>query len=592
MIGVRSLRSIYSESILYCGNKVGNLSKILSCLPDENCVLSGFCVTFDMHQDISKQMQDYDSEIRRFYRKLIEGNNSATVIVRSSADREDSSEALFPGMFKSFTSISTISELISSIRECVYSAMTPVVKEYSELRGVEYQFDYFTVLIQIELKSEYAGIAFTRFPQSYYNDTMIIQMTHGDNHNLTKGIGNSNTYSLFCSHTQIIYRCLDSMFIVEKELEQSVFEILFRLIQRIKDIFQDYLDVEWGYAGGKIYIFQVRTIKADIFPSSKDRLVTAFTKDSDQGLKFQSMTFFVENKLFQNEVLLFKKETPYDVIQTSILDRMEKVPLTVRFSCRHDIGLPRVFASTPEEAVLKIKELKKDDWSVIAYRCLDVKESFELYLDQEKTVLEYVPGIWESDSHLMSDVAVVTKSHLYFWLVKDDRLAKYEDSLHEWREQVRPTNLTDAHERFTDFLPIIQKLRVLFKKDFPINFHFVTDGEKSFFLNCRLSEKINWTFHDDKNFFIVRNVSDLAKWNRQSPILFSPNLSRGEEANIMAFIPFLKNVGVPIFVEFGLLSHPAIMLREFGISVFPLFNRHSLHVISNNCILSGGKNEF
>ena len=588
MTGVRSLASLHSEPNFHFGNKAVNLSQILSSTPEAGCVLPGFCVTFDMHKDLVAQMQDFDPEIRQCYHELLKSNDCKTVVVRSSADREDGREALFPGVLKSFTSVSTISELRSAIQECTHSAWTSAVKRYADARGVDSRFDFFTVLVQVELQSEYAGVAFTRLPLScYYSDTMITQLTHGSNHNLVKGLGRSNTYSLICSQAQITYRCLDQAFFVDRSLERQILEMLFQLMLRLKAFFQDQLDVEWGYAHGKLYIYQARFFKTAELPRAKSRSLAAFAENQEQGLKYQAMSFFVRHNMFQREVFFFPKKTPVSEIRSSLLDRAENAPVTVRFSCGHDIGLPRVFADAPDEAAAKIEALKERDWSVIAYRSLDVKESYELYLDREKAVLEYVPGMWESDSRLVADVAVLTDRSLCFWLAKDDRIAKYEDCTGVWRQCVQPTTRTKAYNRFRNFLPFIRELRALFKNDLPLNFHFVSDGEHIYFLNCRLSKEINWTIRNDKELYIVRKVSDCAGWDGRSAILFRPNLRRGEEASISSFIPFLKKTGCPIYVEFGILSHPAIMLREFGISVLPRFNSHSFYKVSNhlfNCL--------
>ena len=584
MIGVRSLASIYSESSLCFGNKAINLSKIISCMPDVDCILPGFCVTFDLHMDISDQLEIFKPDISKRYQNLLKSTGYSNVVVRSSADYEDSRIALFPGVFKSFTGVANISSLLSSIKECVRYASTSTVKQYSSLHNNDIPIVYFTVIVQVELKSEYAGIAFSMLPLTYYNDTMVVQLTCGDNHNLVKGIGQSNTYSLFGNQSKIVYRLLDQMISVDQPIECNILETLFQLMLRLKVIFQDQLDVEWGYAEGKLYIYQARFLKTVEKPYSSDKTVSVFKKNAKQGLKYQAMSFFVENKLFHNEVFFFTKGTSVSEIRQTLLTKVENTPVTVRFSCRQDIGLPRVFADSPVDAVNKIAKLKQDDWSVIVYRSLNVEGSFELYLDKEKTILEYVPGIWESDSHLMTDVALMTENNSYFWLINDDRVAKFEDSAGESRRSIHPTSITEAVYRFKAFLPTIKKLRLLFENDFPINFHFITDGRQIDFLNCRLSKKFDWRICADSIFFPIKKLSDCASWDGHSAILFSPELARGEEVNIAAFIPFLTNVDVPIFVDFGILSHPAIMLREFGITVLPRFNNHSCHIVSNTML--------
>ena len=584
MIGVRLLTSILSESDASLGNKVINLAKIISCFPDSDYVLPGFCVTFDAHNNLQNQMQLFASDICKHYYNLIKnGDNNTTVIVRSSADQEDGSDALYPGVLKSFSGISNISMLQSAILECVSFIESSTTKKYADIHGIDNQVDFFTVLIQIELQPEYSGVAFTRLPFVQSNsNTMITQMAIESNHDLVQGLGKFNTYTMTLNQETINHnQCLERAFYVDQAIEQQILEMLGRLMIRLKDVFHNDLDIEWGYAGGKLYIYQARMLKANIPLNTYSRCISAFRDNAEQGLKYQAMSFFVEYNLFQEEALFFPKDRPLADIRLDLLRKMPHSPLTVRFSCGNDIGLPRFFTKTPEEAIDKIEALKQDDWSIIVYPSINVKESYELYMDHEKTVLEYVPGMWESDSHLLADTTVLIGNSLKLWSSRERRVAKYENSKGVWTEYVRPTDKNAAIKRFQEMLPTINALRTVFRNDFPLNFHFVSDGERISFLNCRLSKEINCSLHNGNDFFEIRNISDCEDWNGQPAILFCPNLRRGEESIVLEFVPFLKNAGVPIYVKFGILSHPAILLREFGIAVQPYFHNHRFYNIPN-----------
>ena len=40
------------------------------------------------------------------------------------------------------------------------------------------------------------------------------------------------------------------------------------------------------------------------------------------------------------------------------------------------------------------------------------------------------------------------------------------------------------------------------------------------------------------------------------------------------YIPALKRMGAKVYVQFGILSHPAILLREMGIEICPEYTLH------------------
>ena len=228
------------------------------------------------------------------------------------------------------------------------------------------------------------------------------------------------------------------------------------------------------------------------------------------------------------------------------------------------------------------KKVKKKEWSTIVYNSLEVRSSFELYIDKEKILLEHVPGIWESDSKLMADILLLKKSDAYCWLVDHVRTAKYEDFKGVKTKEIEPINLEKVKIKLERLLPILLKVRKLLDKDLPLNIHFISDGNNFYFLNCRLTDEIHWEYNNDKLGYKVQSVSDLEKWDGKTAILFTPQIKRGDEMSLLAFIPFLKKAKVPIFAEFGILSHPAILLREFGIQVLPKLSEHHFYKIKTN----------
>lgn len=594
ILGVRSLDAISDIHNSNFGNKVINLASLLSVDWAADYVLPGFCITFDMHNDILKQLEELKDDIEKAYYELLVIWPCKTVIVRSSANREDSEDILFPGVLKSYDCIESFAALYQAVQYCVESARAEEVEEYSLAHGVDSCFEFFTVLIQVEMQSEYAGVAFTQlpFPDLHNNDTMITQLTYGDNHKLVKGLGLSNIYTLCNSHEQLTYRCLQQALQMESIIEKMLLEKLYDTILKLKDFFRMQLDIEWGYAAGKLYVYQVRTLRVSMENAINERYIKAFKRNAEQGLKYQAMHFFICQNLFQRKAFLFPKETSIEDIERTLLEQAEDAPLTVRFSNRYDIGLPRFFADSPRKAISELCKIKRDEWSVIAYNSLQVNDSFELYLDEEKVILEHVPGIWESDSKLMADTVLMTKEDISFWLSDDVRIARYEDCSGICMKKVEPVSLMKAYQCVSALFSVIKRLRRLLEEDLPLNLHFVSDGERIYFLNCRLSHPIDWKVHSSGIMYKISKIADCAGWNRSDPILFEPQLCRGEEKSLVKFIPFLKQTEMPIYINFGILSHPAIVLREFGINVVPRLLHHKYYKIRNIFDIKQGEEEM
>lgn len=590
MVGIVSLKDVFSNNETCFGNKAKNLSKIIADVPDIDCVLPGFCVTFNMHEDFDNQLLSFRAEIRRRFEELIDTSKTKSVIVRSSADCEDEDNSLYPGVFQSYNNIHDLQSLFDAIQCCVASAMSPNATEYSSAVGTSRKLQFFTVLVQLELEAEYAGVAFTRIPiPGQTGETMITQVACGSNRFLVKGHGKSNTYTLDEESSGITYKCIHQMFALDKQLEQKIFSRLIRLLSAIKHVFRFQLDVEWGYADERIFVFQARYLKVNDGSSCFDRKINALTEDRAQGLKYQAMKFFQKNGFFPKEALFFPQKATVGQIKKGFNSFDNQTPFTVRFSHRKDLGLPRLFSTTRNGAIGALLYTRRESWATIAYPSITVRESFEVYMDAEKTILERVPGMWESDSRLAADVMLLKGNTAKLWLVNNVRDAKYEDCNGIYREAVQPMSFLEASSHFASLSNDINQLRKVFSRDFPINIHFVFDGERFFYLNCRASKKIDWIIQDTENLFLIQNLSDCNNWDGKTAILFGPVLSRGEEQSVISFVPFLKKANVPVFVEFGILSHPAIMLREFGINVIPLYMKHTYYQINHSNNTLGGK---
>ena len=575
IVGVRNLKDLWKEKSLCFGNKANVLSNAMQW---GETVLPGFCITFDLKREYNKQLCEFLPQISESYQSLMRERGNCQVIVRSSADWEDGEKALFPGIFRSIPSVMSLSELLQAIQDCIDSTQGAAVKYYTWVNAAECEFRYFTVLVQEDLCSEYAGVAATQIPVAGYaeKDLMMAILTQGNNHALVRGIGPYSTYSFGLTHGELSMRRISGDICMTTKNQDCIFGELYRVLNSLRQKTGRELEIEWGYAEEKVYIFQVRfdikLIPTGAPPEKEE--IASFSSDQEQGLKYQAMHFFREQGLFPRKTLFISRGSLAEEAARILGSWDCSGPITVRFSKEGAIGLPRFFAPGKEAASQYVLTTKQPDWSVIAYPSLTVQKSYELYVDRDVLILEYVPGIWESDSGLAADTVIFTQDRFCIWLVKQPRNAKYEDEKGVYTLQLPPTSLDQIRKELSVRVPTLQRLREIFSRDLPLNFHFVSDGDQDYYLNCRRTSRIFWEDRYGGPVQIIENMDDCSRWDGKSGILFRPKLHRGEEFLLFQFAPFLKSLPVPIFVEFGILSHPAIMLRELGISVIPYFLHH------------------
>ena len=579
--GVHDLKEIAGLENELFGNKVNLLSKAMQYgIP----VPPGFCVTLKLDKDIEKQIAEMTENIREAYRLLCEksGAEEPPLIIRSSCDAEDQKFLLFSGIFQSLHNICGFNALLRAIVCCCQSAQVPAVTQYLRLRHRERPLRFFTALVQSEQRPDYAGIASSAIPllEQGNEGTILVQLTEGHGSDLLRGIGAFNSYTVFrkCSG-EISFRRIRDEISISSQTANVILSKLYRLMLRLQSIFGAGIGVEWGICGGKLLVFQVRPFCFVGQDGVANRTITALREDSAQGVKYQAMRYFREHGMFSANILLFKKHTPLREIEKRLDTLQTDQSVTVRFSAKQELGLPRYFALNAEDALRYLHRTAREDWSVILYNSIRVLDSYELYLSSDQTILEHIPGMWESDSRLFADAVFQNSGRTDYWLTTERRLAKIEDEEGVSWKIVKPASLECATALMDSLSPVIQKLKRDFADDLPLNFHFVRDECRFYFLNCRLSAQIIRKNGLPGTLHRVAVPDDVRTWDGRAAILFEPDLERGEEIFLLEYIPFLTAAKVPVFVKFGVLSHPAIMLREFGVDIRPVFLRHTHYSI-------------
>lgn len=149
-----------------------------------------------------------------------------------------------------------------------------------------------------------------------------------------------------------------------------------------------------------------------------------------------------------------------------------------------------------------------------------------------------------------------------------------------------PLSLEKAAAWAERFVGDFRKIRDDFIHDLPVNVHFVSDPDDAFhFLNIRPTRRIDLEAYNESSIdfkanrmFRVENPSDVDAWDGVSKILVDAVADRGNESRIAGVAVALRDAGVrTVYCTFGLLSHPAIVLREFDLRVEPLYMAHDIH---------------
>lgn len=290
------------------------------------------------------------------------------------------------------------------------------------------------------------------------------------------------------------------------------------------------------------------------------------------GRKAAAMAYFRRVGLFDDRLLVIP---PCSIDQALAGIRKVRVPhqgMTVRFSRGETLGLPRIFVRSGGELVDTLRRVHRPDWTTIVHPYIDVRRSFEANIEGMPWMLEHVPGMWESDNTLVPDLLQTTQdSRLEAYLYAFERSARVASTSGTWAIlEALPTRKTQAQAWAEKFIPILAILRRDFQSQLPINVHFVEDNsQKWHFLNVRAGFRAT---DSDTGLHVsepypVASIDDLNHWDGVRPLLFRATTERGNESSLHELLRILRRRTSTVYVEFGLLSHPAIVMREFGFTV-------------------------
>ncbi|MDA3837130.1 MAG: PEP-utilizing enzyme [Nanoarchaeota archaeon] len=167
------------------------------------------------------------------------------IIVRSSATIEDSSKKSFAGQFVS--KVVSVENIEEAIRECFKGAFSlnllSYIKNVNELS--------LALLIQEYKEVDKSGVAFSINPTNNYPNEIIVEAVKGGCDKLVSGNVTPETLRLQKNSKKNPKSNI---------LSKNELKILKKKIKLIEESFRTAVDIEWGFEGKKLWIFQTRAI--------------------------------------------------------------------------------------------------------------------------------------------------------------------------------------------------------------------------------------------------------------------------------------------------------------------------------------------
>lgn len=200
--------------------------------------------------------------------------------VRSSAVSEDSASASFAGLYDSYLNVRGITDVLDAVRRCYASLWSERAVRYRSLRGGG-PGEAMAVVIMGLVACEASGIAFTAHPVTGARDQVVINASWGLGEAIVSGRVTPDSFvvqkdSLALLEREIyakevaVYPHPDGGGTIERKLprdratapslsDDAAREVA-RVATRVESHYGSPQDVEWGIAGGQLFLLQSRPI--------------------------------------------------------------------------------------------------------------------------------------------------------------------------------------------------------------------------------------------------------------------------------------------------------------------------------------------
>ncbi len=201
------------------------------------------------------------------------------VAVRSSATMEDTAGASFAGMNETFTNVQGEAALLDAIVRCWMSVWGKRVIAYRSSQGFD-QEPAIAVVVQQMVDSERSGVMFTADPASGDRAHLVIEGAFGLGEVVVGGQVEPDTYVLAKDGPRVLEtRIGEKSHKLERDPQGGTRRVELQGEQRVRRVLDDTellelarmglriekhygtpQDIEWGFAGGKLYCLQSRPI--------------------------------------------------------------------------------------------------------------------------------------------------------------------------------------------------------------------------------------------------------------------------------------------------------------------------------------------
>ena len=200
------------------------------------------------------------------------------VAVRSSATAEDLPDLSFAGQQDTFLNVIGEEAVLAAVKQCWSSLWTARAIGYRDRNQIPQDEIALAIIVQLMVPSEVSGVLFTANPLNGKRTESVIDATLGLGEALVSGQVEPDQYVVQTANGRILKKTIGSKALVIREqtgggtitetsdssdhqaLPDENIEELAGLGREVQSLFESPQDIEWAWAGGKMWLLQSRPV--------------------------------------------------------------------------------------------------------------------------------------------------------------------------------------------------------------------------------------------------------------------------------------------------------------------------------------------